>query len=171
MYWEADAATGAILWGTQVGPGGGLGGVEWGSATDGNRIYVAEADSDHVAYVPFGSTEPITDGSWAALDPATGAIEWQTPDPSGGVDIGAVSAANGVVYAGSLSGHMYALNAATGSVLWDYPGQGSSIAGPAIVNGVVYWGNGYSHLGPMIGTGSTTFYAFAPGAGGSDTPS
>jgi polyvinyl alcohol dehydrogenase (cytochrome) len=61
-----------------------------------------------------------------------------------------------------MSGHMYVLNAATGSVLKDLPGQGSSNAGPAIDDGgTVYWGNGYSHLGPQIGSGSTTFYAFS----------
>jgi polyvinyl alcohol dehydrogenase (cytochrome) len=160
-YWEADATTGKILWGTPVGPGGALGGVEWGSATDGSRIYVAEADSNKTPYTPAGSTQTITWGSWAALDPTSGTILWQTPDPSKGVDIGAVSTANGVVYAGSLSGQMYAMDAATGSILWNYLGQGSSIAGPAIVDGVVYWGNGYAHLGSSIGTGSTTFYAFS----------
>jgi len=162
VYWEADATTGTILWGSRVGPGGSDGGIQWGTATDGSRIYVAEADSDNVPYTPAGASATITSGSWAALDPVSGAIDWQTPDPSGGIDIGAVSAANGVVYAGSSSGHMYALNAATGSVLWDDAGMGSSIAGPAIVNGVVYWGNGYARLGPPFGKGSTTFYAFTP---------
>lgn len=162
VYWEADALTGTILWGTQVGPGGADGGMQWGSATDGSRIYVAEADSDNLPYTPSGSSQAITSGSWAALDPVSGKIDWQTPDPSGGVDIGAVSTADGVVYAGSSSGHMYALDAATGAVLWDHLGQGSSIAGPAIVNGVVYWGNGYARLGGPLWTGSKTFYAFAP---------
>jgi len=32
---------------------------------------------------------------------------------------------------------------------------------PAIVNGVVYWGDGYAHLGLPGWTGSTTFYAFS----------
>jgi polyvinyl alcohol dehydrogenase (cytochrome) len=160
VYWEADAVTGDILWGTQVGPGGAQGGIQWGSATDGKRIYVAEADSDNLSYTPAGSTGTITSGSFAALDPVTGDIVWQTPDPSGGIDVGQVSAADGVVYAGSSTGHMYALNGATGHILWDFLGQGSSIAGPAIVNGVVYWGNGYARLG-STGTASTTFYAFA----------
>jgi len=106
----------------------------------GARIYVAEADSDGVAYTPEGSDQSITYGSWAALDPATGAILWQTPDPSGGTDPGAVSSADGVVYAASMTGHMYALSGATGQVLWSFTGSGSSIAGPAIVDGVVYWG-------------------------------
>ncbi|HVC71643.1 MAG TPA: PQQ-binding-like beta-propeller repeat protein [Acidimicrobiales bacterium] len=161
VYWEADAATGDILWGTQVGPGGPQGGIQWGTATDGSRIYVAEADSNMVSYTPAGSSSPTSAGSWAALDPVTGAILWQTADPSAGVDIGSVSAANGVVYAGSSSGHMYAMNAVTGGILWDQLGQGSSVAGPAIVNGVVYWGNGYARLGPPWGKRSTVFYAFA----------
>ena len=53
--------------------------------------------------------------------------------------------------------------AATGQILWDFTGQGSSVSGAAIVDGVVYWGNGYSHLGPGLGTASTTFYAFKLG--------
>jgi polyvinyl alcohol dehydrogenase (cytochrome) len=166
-YWAADAATGHILWGTPAGPEGYVGGIQWGTATDGTRIYVAEADSDSVAYTPEGSAQSITYGSWAALDPATGAILWQTPDPSGGTDTGAVSSADGVVYAESMTGHMYALSGATGQVLWSFTGAGSSIAGPAIVDGVVYWGNGYAAYG---GTGSTTFYAFHLAPGGDGRP-
>ena len=123
---------------------------------------------DRVAYTPEGSDQSISYCSWAALDPATGAILWQTPDPSEGIDLGAVSSANGVVYAESMCRDMYALSGATGQVLWSFTGAGSSIAGPAIVNGVVYWGNGYDFYG---GAGSTTFYAFhlAPaGAAGVD---
>jgi polyvinyl alcohol dehydrogenase (cytochrome) len=97
-------------------------------------------------------------GSWAALDPATGAILWQTSDPSGSFDTGAVSVSNGVLYASSMSGHMYALDARSGAVLKDIPGEGSSNAGPAIDNnGVVYWGNGYGRFGVP----ATTFYAFS----------
>jgi polyvinyl alcohol dehydrogenase (cytochrome) len=65
-----------------------------------------------------------------------------------------------VVYAGSMSGHMYALHGATGGVLNDIQGAGSSNAGPAIANdGTIYVGNGYARFG--LGTGSTTFYAFS----------
>jgi polyvinyl alcohol dehydrogenase (cytochrome) len=59
-----------------------------------------------------------------------------------------------------MSGHMYALDAATGAVLKDIVGQGSSNAGPAIDNdGVIYWGNGYARFG--LGAPSTTFYALS----------
>jgi len=122
--------------------------------------YIAEANFGFLPY-PHNAALPHT-GSWAALDPATGAILWQTPDPSGSFDLGAVSTSNGVLYAGSMSGHMYALDGATGAVLKDLVGQGSSNAGPAIDdNGVVYWGNGYVRFG--LGTRSTTFYAFSLG--------
>ncbi|MBO0811779.1 MAG: PQQ-binding-like beta-propeller repeat protein [Microlunatus sp.] len=158
IYWALDAKTGDIVWSTQAGPGSTLGGIEWGTATDGKRIYIAEANSGRKAY-PDRPDLPQT-GSWAALDPATGKILWQKADPSGSTDTGAVSTSNGVVYAGSMSGHMYALNAATGDVLNDLQGAGSSNAGPAIDDdGVVYWGNGYTRFGQ--GTGSTTFYAFS----------
>lgn len=158
IYWALDAKTGEIVWSTQAGPGSTLGGIEWGSATDGKRIYVAEANAGFLPYQNDPSLPAV--GSWAALDPATGQILWQTSDPSGSFDTGAVSVSNGVVYAGSMSGHMYALDAASGKVLRDIVGEGSSNAGPAISNqGVVYWGNGYGRFG--LGTPSTTFYAFS----------
>lgn len=73
-----------------------------------------------------------------------------------------MSTSNGVVYAGSMSGHMYAIDAATGAVKKDLVGMGSSNAGPAIsTQGVVYWGNGYGRFG--LGTPSTKFYAFSLG--------
>ena len=106
IYWALDAATGQVVWSTEAGPGSTLGGIEWGTATDGKRIYVAEANFDREAY-PGNASLPHW-GSFAALDPATGQILWQTSDPSGGNDLGAVSVSNGVVYGGSMSGHMYA---------------------------------------------------------------
>jgi polyvinyl alcohol dehydrogenase (cytochrome) len=165
QYWALDAATGKVLWSAAPGPGSTLGGIEWGPATDGKRIYVAEENFFGIPYaIPDGSV--ITTGSWAALDPATGAILWQTPDPSsnafgGGNALGPVSVANGVVYAPSMSGDVRALDAANGRVLWKYTTAGSVVGGAAIVNGTVYWGDGYTHLGIPGWTGSTTFYAFS----------
>jgi polyvinyl alcohol dehydrogenase (cytochrome) len=156
IFWALDARTGQIVWSTEAGPGSTLGGIEWGSAYDGVRIYIAEANFGFLPYPNDPDLPPV--GSWAALDPATGAILWQTSDPSGSFDTGAVSVSNGVLYASSMSGHMYALDARSGAVLKDIPGEGSSNAGPAIDNnGVVYWGNGYGRFGVP----ATTFYAFS----------
>ncbi len=161
IYYALDPDTGATLWQTQVGPGSSLGGMEWGSATDGKRIYVAISNYYGLPYAA-GSA-----GSWAALDPATGAILWQTADPNGAVDIGPVSVANGVVYAGSLARsatapNMFALDAATGKSLWSFVPGVTVNAGATIVKDTVYWGSGYSNLG--LGTGgNNTFYAFSVG--------
>lgn len=82
-------------------------GIEYGSAPDGRRIYVAEGDTPGKLYTLGGSGpyagQTAHAGSWAALAPVTGKILWQTPDPGGAFDTSFVSAANGVVYAGSLA--------------------------------------------------------------------
>jgi polyvinyl alcohol dehydrogenase (cytochrome) len=162
IYYALDPRTGATLWQTQVGPGSTLGGMEWGSAFDGRRIYVQIANL-------FGIPTPLGTyaGMWAALDPATGAVIWRTADPNGAVALGAVTAANGVVYVPSMSGNtandptMLALDGATGVPLWTYPAGSSVVAPAAVVNGVVYWGSGYTHLGIPGYTGNNRFYAFS----------
>ena len=161
IYFALDPKTGDTLWQTQVGPGSSLGGMEWGSATDGKRIYVQLANF-------YGLPSPAGGyaGSWAALDPATGVILWHRPDPNGAIDLGPMSVANGVVYAASMAGDastptMFALNAATGNILWNFIGGSSVNAGATIVNGTVFWGAGYAHLGIPGYTGNNKFYAFS----------
>ena len=44
IYFALNPDTGAVIWRTQVGPGSALGGMEWGSASDGKRIYVSIAN-------------------------------------------------------------------------------------------------------------------------------
>jgi len=97
-----------------------------------------------VPYTLVPSGQQITWGSWSALDVANGNILWQTADPTAGtIDTGSVSVANGVMYAGSFSGQMYALDTTTGKILWNFASGGSVIDGPSIVDGTLYWGSGY----------------------------
>ena len=158
-YWALDPDTGAVVWTTQTGPGGTAGGLQWGSAVDGRRIYTANANSNLVPWGPSGTTA----GMWSALDAATGAILWQTAPPDGGSTSGPVTTANGVVFGCSLdpAGHMYALDAATGEVLWSYASGGSCLSGAAISDGTLYWGSGYSNFG--FGTPNNRLYAFSVG--------
>jgi polyvinyl alcohol dehydrogenase (cytochrome) len=84
---------------------------------------------------------------------------WQTADPTPGtLDLGSVSVANGVMYAGSDAGQMYALDASTGTILWSFASGGAVIDGPSIVDGVLYWGSGYRNIPP--GIGNNKVYAF-----------
>ena len=41
VYTLLDAKTGEFIWNTLVGPGGDRGGMNWGTAFDGDRIYVS----------------------------------------------------------------------------------------------------------------------------------
>jgi polyvinyl alcohol dehydrogenase (cytochrome) len=141
-YWALNPDTGAVVWTTQVGPGGIGGGLQWGSATDGSRIYVAEANSDSKPWTLL-SGDTVTSGFWSAMDAYTGEILWQTADPQGAGDPGAVSGSNGVVYGCSSGGDMHALDAATGAILWSFDSGNTCYAGAAISNGTVYWGTGY----------------------------
>jgi len=139
---------GTVLWATPVGPGGTLGGMEWGSATDGSQVYVAIANNGHKTYGPFGSpnsdpfaplagyplyqSSPTSNGgAWSALDARTGAINWQVPVPGydshspptgpvAALGFSAVTVANGVMYVSSTAGDMVALDASSGATLWKY---------------------------------------------------
>ena len=110
---------------------------------------MSEVDSAGTTYTLQPSATKVTGGSFAALDPATGAIRWQTADPQGAGDYGFVSTAAGVVSAGSSEGvgkSMYALDTTTGSILWSYASGSSVMGGAAVVNGMVYWASGYHDI-------------------------
>jgi polyvinyl alcohol dehydrogenase (cytochrome) len=116
------------------------------------RIYAAIANNSHEAYQLAPRGETITWGSWSAINARTGKIVWQTADPTkGAID---------PVYAGSYSGLMYAMNARTGKILWSFESGGSVVDGPAIADGVVYWGSGYAKISP--GKPNNQVFAFAP---------
>jgi polyvinyl alcohol dehydrogenase (cytochrome) len=117
-----DPDTGKVLWRTQVGVGGFLGGVEWGMASDGTRLYVANAD-----VLAAQSGRP----GLFALDPATGKDQWYAPSPrvacgwAGGTlclnaQSAAPSAIPGVVFSGTTDGHERAYASADGRILWDF---------------------------------------------------
>jgi polyvinyl alcohol dehydrogenase (cytochrome) len=162
VFWALDRDTGKVVWSRIVGPGGSLGGIMWGSATDGQQIYVAISNIGFEKYTLEPSGETINGGSWSALDAPTGKIIWQTADPTGERDLAPMTVANGVVYGGSIASgadknNMYALDAKTGKVLWNFNSGGSVVAGAAVVDGTVYWGFGYSR---NIGQSNNKFYAF-----------
>lgn len=170
IYWALDPKTGKVVWQTKVGPGSRKGGMMWGSATDGQRIYVSIGNGNHVTVTltsASGQKSTTTGGFWAAIDAATGKILWQTADPQQAIDTSMMSVADGVVYAGSIAGtgeNMYALEAATGGIKWGFASGGAVASGAAIVAGTVYWGSGYYTklaMGlPFVGK-NDKLYAFA----------
>jgi polyvinyl alcohol dehydrogenase (cytochrome) len=173
IYWALKRDTGAVVWQTQVGPGGEDGGTEWGTAFDGTSIYVPITNSGYLGYSLQPSGPNVNAGSWAALNPSNGQIVWQTATPGacspavsgyqqGCRALGPASVANGVVFVGSmdvnpLNPTMFALSAATGEVLWSFAAGSSVIAAPAISGNSVYWGSGGTS---SKSTGNKKVFAF-----------
>lgn len=172
---------GTVLWHTRIGPGGPLGGSMWGSAADGGNLYVAESDLGFKGIVPDKSsaqgyrllTNPNQGGGLFALDLRTGEKVWDAaPARDCGGRAGcspaqsqAVSVTPGVVFSGSLDGHIRAYSTADGKVLWDYDtarafttvdgwaGHGGSLdgPGPVIAGGMLFVSSGYSQFGGAPG--------------------
>ena len=165
---------GARLWETRVGEGGSMGGVQWGSAADGEHVYVALSDLGRVmlTYTQFTDADRKRGGGMFALRLTDGARVWHTPPVPcderprcSPAQSGAVSAIPGVSFAGSLDGHIRAYAARTGAVLWDFdtvrdyetvngvPARGGSLdgPGPVIGGGMVFVNSGYTVDGGMAG--------------------
>ncbi|MDH3622448.1 MAG: PQQ-binding-like beta-propeller repeat protein [Myxococcales bacterium] len=158
----------APLWETQVGPGSFFGGIHWGTSVANGVVYAPLGD---------GFRESGDNGFFAALDGATGQFVWKVPNPIadegfppanypaafGGIHMSIhapTTVANGVVFGApfDLEGHMLALDAATGDLLWSYPSGATVYGGPAVVDGVVYWGNGYQTVAGTRGKGLFAFH-------------
>jgi polyvinyl alcohol dehydrogenase (cytochrome) len=172
-----DPDTGDVRWRTQVGAGGFLGGVEWGMASDGARLYVANAD--------MITAEKGRPGLFA-LDPTTGKDLWYTSSPRVGchwpsgipcfdAQSAAPSAIPGIIFAGATDGHERAYASADGKVLWDFDtagqtyrtinGVGEQTGGPidvssgTIADGMLFLISGY--LGVAGGGADNVLLAFS----------
>lgn len=155
---------GRLLWRNQVGSGGIHGGVHFGMAAEGSRVYVPMVD---LRWGNAGVSLPsLGKPGIHALDGRTGKILWsmlEDPRRCEGkrfCDPGMSSAATaipGAVFAGSLDGWFKALDGATGKTLWEYDtnmpiktisgetahGGSMSGPGPAIEDGYVIANSGY----------------------------
>ena len=168
---------GKVLWQVRVGKGGYLGGIQWGPAADEENVYVALSDVDRQ------STEDETDvrtfalgteigGGLSAYQIATGELIWHVPPPPCGdrpscspAQSAAVSVIPGVVFSGSMDGHIRAYSTKDGKVLWEFDtarefetvngvkGRGGSLdtAGPTIARGILFVNSGYGQWGGMPG--------------------
>ena len=165
---------GKVLWQTRVGQGGTMGGVQWGSATDGTNVYVANSDIGRVMLTYSTSTDadPKRGGGMFALRASDGKQVWFTPPVSCGerprcspAQSAAVTAIRGVAFSGAVDGHLRAYATADGKIIWDFdteqtyttvnavPGRGGSLdgPGPVIGGGMLYVNSGYVAAGGAPG--------------------
>jgi polyvinyl alcohol dehydrogenase (cytochrome) len=159
VVWGLDPdQRGKILWQTRLGLGSALGGVEWGPTADLENAYVAISD----VFAPQGKP-----GGLHAVKLLTGEKIWSTPPPElhctagakgcNSAQSAAISSIPGVVFSGSVDGHLRAFLSKTGEIVWDFntvreyetvngvPGNGGSLdsGGPVIVNGMLFANSGY----------------------------
>jgi polyvinyl alcohol dehydrogenase (cytochrome) len=175
---------GEILWQTRVGKGSALGGIQWGTAYDGRRVYVALSDvipeTAGTALAPPAPPTPPGQaaqpsqlgGGLYALDPASGQIVWTTPHPGcdgrpgcSPAQSAAVTAIPGIVFSGGIDGHLRAYASDKGAIVWDV-----DTAQPyKTVNGVTGNGGSLDGPGPIV-VGGMLFvnsgYAFVAGKPG-----
>jgi polyvinyl alcohol dehydrogenase (cytochrome) len=152
MYGLDPDDGGKELWEARIGKGSGLGGIEWGSATDGTNVYAANSD---ISTLTSPGANPPPPGGLVAIDIRTGKLLWKTMPPktpcngrpgcSGG-QLAAVTAANDVVFSGAMDGHLRAYSAADGKILWDFDTQPEF----KTVNGVSAHGGSMSGSGPTV---------------------
>jgi polyvinyl alcohol dehydrogenase (cytochrome) len=165
---------GKIVWQARIGRGGALGGVEWGSAADDDNVYVALSD--------INQRKPETGGGLFALRLATGEKAWDTPAPKPScvgkpgctaAQMAAVTLIPGVVFSGSMDGHLRGYETGGGKIIWDYDtlqdyqtingvkahGGSLNAAGPTVAGGMLYVNSGYGALGGMPGNVLLAFAA------------
>ena len=153
--------TGEILWETRVSDGGIIGGIEWGFATDGELVYASISDA--------WEKDPGEAGGLKALRITNGDLAWHAPpvqDTCGTREgchtgqPGAVTAIPGVVFSGSLDGHIRAYSTEDGRIIWDFDtvgdydtvngvaGRGGALNGPGatVADGMVFVSSGYGAL-------------------------
>jgi polyvinyl alcohol dehydrogenase (cytochrome) len=178
-----DPDTGALLWSHNFGPGSVIGGIHWGLACDGTRVFTPVS----VLAGRDGKPGPGQVPGLHAVDVDTGKVEWSfipQPDCSGdrpahvknclgGIGLsGAATVVDGAVVEGSVDGFLRAFDARSGELLFQYdtardfetlngiPGKGGAIDNASVVaaNGYVFVNSGY---GLMAGqTPGNVFLAF-----------
>lgn len=165
-----DADSGELVWQTRVGRGGIQGGIHFGMAKTGDRLFVPIND------MPDGREYPNPDRPGLhALDVPTGAPIWSFHSPHDvcegrqfcdpGISQ-AITATSELVFAGALDGVLRIHSTATGDVLWSidttepFPtldggeSQGGSMSGapgPVVVDGMLFVTTGYGIYNHMPG--------------------
>ncbi len=183
VVWALDPDNkGALVWSTKIGIGGANGGIHWGTATDGTRVFASVNDRGP------STDQPDAQPGLHAFDLETGKLLWSHKaqgDCSGdrkqrfarcATRLGYSAAplvVDGAVVQGAVDGILRVFDAATGATLWTYDtmrkfdtvngvaGNGGSIDSSPYVaaNGTLFVVSGYARFGEAPGN---VLLAFRP---------
>lgn len=138
VFFAINPDNGEVIWKKQVGPGGTIGGMEFGAASDGRRIYLQNSNYNHIPYTleaGLRKGEETRGGFWAALDPLNGEILWQTPVPTADLPFADVCNLDGIAKWGPSVCLHPVQGANKGPAWWAWP------VGPlTVANGLVFAG-------------------------------
>lgn len=122
LYALDPDARGRLRWQTELVRGDLNGGILWGPAVAGDRVFVATSKYDYISGEGSGALAAV------AID--TGRLLWRTPSPArpctwgsarcAQAQLAAVTAIPGAVFAGSLDGRIRAYASDTGRILWEF---------------------------------------------------
>lgn len=140
-YLALDRETGDMVWEQMLTPGGRNGGVMGSAAYAEGVIYLTSNTGEPTSLVGAGGPPA---SSAFALKASSGEILWKTDLPDG--SFGAVTYANGVAFATTIDGVLYAFNGKDGKILWMDKMGDSAAGGISVVDGVAYVGNGWEWL-------------------------
>jgi outer membrane protein assembly factor BamB len=143
-FYALNASIGYVIWEYTVGYSSSSAAVADGSVyvCSGNYVYAFNASTGSLKWIttPGGSSPAVANGmvytGSRALNATDGSLIWSSP-----IGGSSPTVVDGVVYTGSGDGNVYASNAYTGALIWNYK-TGSSVSSPAVVDGVVYTGSG-----------------------------
>ena len=143
-----NAVTGALIWKQDAG----------------DQISQSSPAVFHgVVYIGVG----VSSGSLIALDAVTGQHIWSYPFASPADSSPAI--ANGIVYLAPSQDSLYAIDAATGTLVWKTAAVGWG-GSPTVANGVVYQGNPSLLYAFDAATGAMLWNSGVPGKGTYSTP-
>ncbi len=171
--WALNPDNGQLLWNHRFGKGTPLGGVHWGMAVDGERVFAPIND-------PMAMPGAVAEPGMNALAIATGEVLWRqpmTPDCSGErkarhercdrqYGLSAVPlVVDESVIAGAIDGRLYVFDASTGEITFQYDtlrsfatvngfaGKGGSIDSHSVFAGagMLFVGSGYGRFGQPSG--------------------
>ncbi|KAK4455351.1 Quino protein alcohol dehydrogenase-like protein [Podospora aff. communis PSN243] len=155
-----EAEDGRTVWKTVAAPPGVGGGVSWGVAADGERVYYGSINTGYLSWEIIGTggnKTKVDMGFYGALSLRDGSVVWQTAVPKNGLVIAPPTVVGDVVLVArtgqdpdktssydQTQGGLVALHAETGSVLKDYELPTNMHGGVAVRDNYLMFGTGYS---------------------------
>jgi polyvinyl alcohol dehydrogenase (cytochrome) len=164
---DPEHPNGAV-WSNRVGRGSIQGGIQFGMAFDGKRVFVPISDMMNTMDASTKARDAsagVSRPGLYALDPDSGKLLWSSaadnvctgrPNCDPGI-LASIAAIPGAVFAGHMDGRIRAYDSSSGEVLWQFDttqtentlgggtAKGGSIGGggPVVHDGMMYTNSGY----------------------------